>query len=1005
MITVSPEFTAAQESDSVQYASQIYLILSNYAASGLGAVATASDSDASGDYPPAGAIDGDRTEINVGATSAADNGVGKSSWKSLTAPDGSGSTWLKVAFGTTRTFNRVKLYNRAADPLTSYLLQYWNGSAWVDFAGTPDRFPYPGGGGGFGEGPFGYGPFGGTTPPGGGYTGGLDFFDLPAEISSTEIRCVVYSTTSGGVAQIVELEVYRRIDITSRVIGFNIDRRKDMKQKQPIATQLGMTLDNTDRFFSISYSPTAAEIAAGYVNSELGQLGVDIEVNEGFYTTIGPEYIRTFTGSVDSLTPKISSAQVALVARDPLKHLIDIPDDSSALKTAIDITDAIRYLLNRVNVSNYEMSLFTSGITLDIFFTYNTGVLTSIQQLTQAAGDAMFYFDETGKATFEFYLSNTYNSFTGAGRTYFLTGTLVNIDAYGNPGWFQRQWFLIDDFADGDYTVNPVWTPRNSGVTWDASANYLKGTVTNAAGNSYLTTPFNKAYGTFRFLMKCGESGTQAELVFISQDTNRSSNGYTIWLSAANVLILYKTDSDGTYTQLINTGIAPTVNTWYDIVVVRDSTGLFTLYVDGVSKGTYTENTHKTSAAIKVQSLSSNTRTFFIDEIYYSPNTDPAVITFSPTNVQGVWTSPTIDQGASVTTEGVFTAVDSAPVGTSISYYTRTSTDGLSWDAWVSITSGNVIASAVKRYLQVKAVLNCPQDDGLHNTDTTTPSVSQFIVSWYFGTGQNKWRSSVSFSLNYNDSIIDLQEQVSDTLGGDTAVINHETVSTSPLILAGDDTDTVWQSTTGSPAAAVSAANPLVVSAGTYTYNLDISGMDISKMTGSGAIGTGFTGPACVVCVGGTATGTAAITYVHPSHPVLTLTITGPGTITDFRVIGKTYKNNDTPYQASASDAASITLHKRRSSTLTNNYIVNANIAQLVANKIIANQKDAPKWIPEMPCVPKLNAQPGDQVQITELQSGLSHAGYYIIGYSRTMRVSGDGATAQMTMALMNIPV
>lgn len=1007
MITVSPEFNNAQESDSVAYRKQVKLISVNYANSAFGTTATASDSDVSGNYPPAGAINGDRTEINIGAAATADNGIGLSSWKGRFNPDGSGGQWLWLNFNATRKFNRVKLYNLAADPLLSYALQYWDAgtAAWVTFAGTPDRFTPPAGSGygevGFGEGGFG----GGTGWPGAGYTGGLDVYDTAALISTDQIICVIYSTTTGGPGQIVELQAFNCVDISDRVESFGIDRRKDMKQQQPIATQFEATLDNTDRFFSISYSPTLTELAAGYMNSEIADLGIDIEVDEGYDTALGPEIIRTFTGSVDSITPQVSSANVSLMARDYTKHLIDV-SDSSALKTNIDITDAIRYILNRQNISNYEMSLYTSGITLDFFFTYNTTVLTSIQQLTQAAGDAMFFFDEDGKANFEFYLNSIYNSFTGSGQAYWLTGSMVNTDAYSNVGWIQRLWFLIDDFADGDYTANPAWTVGAlSTGAFSAAANYLEKTWTTSGTSSFLYLPFTKAYGLWRFKMWRTDSSStdHVEYSFIS-DGSIIGNGYKFRIrrtfAGGESHTLIRVDA-GSETNLWNAdSIAADAN--YVHTITRDSSGVFTIYRNGVSVGTTApDNTYTASSHLLLISSPSGaggtSGSHYWDSLWFSPSIDATTVASTETNVQGVWTSPVIDQGASVTAEGLFTKFDSLPAGTSVTYYTRTSDTGVgAWEPWEVATPGSAITSVVKRYIQVKIELSCPQDDGLHNADTTTPSVSQIIVSWYFGTGQNKWQSTVNFYFSYDQDIIDLQDQVSDNLGGDTSVKNYVEVSTAPLILSGADSDTVWQGTTGTPAAAISVANPLTAAAGTLVYNLDISGgMDIANMSG--------VDPACVAITWGTATGTTEIVFVHPTKPVLHIVVTNPGTITDLRLIGKTYRNTSTPYLATATDATSIARHKKRSDSLQNNYIINENIAQVVANKLILNQKEAPRWIPDMPIIAKLNLQPGDQIYVTEVNSGIA-ATYYAIGYNRKVQVSGGTADLSMNTALMKIP-
>ena len=177
MISASPEFLAAQSADVAMPCYQINMVLSDYACAAQGATATSSGDDASGNYPAGGtvssggivqyytgAISGNHTELNLGAAASADDGIGLQSWKSSDNPDGTGNVWLQIDFGQSRTFTRIKLYNLAADPLKSYVLQYWNGSSWVTFAGTPDLYTNPNAGygsGGYGSGPYGGGDNGG----------------------------------------------------------------------------------------------------------------------------------------------------------------------------------------------------------------------------------------------------------------------------------------------------------------------------------------------------------------------------------------------------------------------------------------------------------------------------------------------------------------------------------------------------------------------------------------------------------------------------------------------------------------------------------------------------------------------------------------------------------------------------------------------------------------------------------------------------------------------------
>jgi hypothetical protein len=200
---------------------------------------------------------------------------------------------------------------------------------------------------------------------------------------------------------------------------------------------------------------------------------------------------------------------------------------------------------------------------------------------------------------------------------------------------------------------------------------------------------------------------------------------------------------------------------------------------------------------------------------------------------------------------------------------------------------------------------------------------------------------------------------------------------------------------TGTPPGKVSAANPLVVSAGTLVYNCVVSGgMDTSGMAGG----------SCIAITWGTATGSAAITYIHPTKPILTLTITGSGTITDLRLIGKSFSQLQTPFQSIASDSASIARHRKRHLDKNNNYFRDGNICTVVAARIISNQKDPVSYVPSFEIFPpRVNMQPGDRVNVTNEITGIA-TDYYVVGYSRHSSVSGKSAEAGQSLILMKIP-
>lgn len=989
MISTSDEFKEAEDSDSARYAALINLVLGNYASPSYGTTVTSSGDDASGNYPAAGIINGDHTEINIGAASGADNGIGKASWKSDVAPDGSGNVYIDFQFTAGTRINRIKLYNYSGDPLTSYEFQINylgpGGANSVVVAGSPDRFTPTGGG--FGTGGFGLGPFGGA---GVGYTGGLDVYDFSTWYmanSTYKLRLVVYGTTSAGPAHVVAVEVFRTIDITSRVIGYNVDRTRDLKLVNPLAATASLTCDNTDQFFSLEYSPTVYQTnTLGFVNTEWKDLGIDIEINEGFYTRYGLQIIRTFTGNIDNITTRSRAAQATINARDYTKFLID-QTDSCKLKTSIDVTDALRYVLNRNNISDYEMNLTDTGIPLDYFFTSESVMLTTIQQLVQAAGDALFYFDEAGEATFKFFLSSVHNAFTLSGESYWQTGNNTNLDT----STVARRWFLIDNFADGEYDVNPKWYPDIVGSgTFAVESNYLKLTAAGPGSIVSGCCSVAKNSGTWKWRgwVDYAHEFSVGFKFYAYSFPYSISAGYSIEFSSTTGHAYF-------YRQTaVLADLGPVSNrAWHDWMVTK-SGDTFTIYVDGLSVGTITDGTYPYSYLFYV--FCRHDCELRITDIYSANVQDAATLADTPTNVKARFESATIDQGSQVMAESTITATYTEPTGTSVTFYTRTSSDDITYSAWEAVAPGSVIPSPTNRYLQVAYDLNCPQDDGLHNTDFLTPTVNNITVSWYFGNGEKKWSQAVDFHMRDDSDIIDLEEQVTDNLGGDSAVINDVLVTAAPMILSGTNTDDQWQGTTGTPADKISAANPLIVTVGdTVLYPTIDNGMDITNMTG--------TNPSAVAITWGTATGSVAITYIHPTKPVLTITATNPGTITDLRLIGKAFANLTTPYQAKASDTTSIQRRRKRNSvSISNDYIVNSSIAQLIADQLVSNSKNPIIQVPSVEIWPKLTLQPGDQINVYEQVSG-ANTNYYATGYNRSVNVSNESADVSMSIGLIKI--
>ncbi len=124
--------------------------------------------------------------------------------------------------------------------------------------------------------------------------------------------------------------------------------------------------------------------------------------------------------------------------------------------------------------------------------------------------------------------------------------------------------------------------------------------------------------------------------------------------------------------------------------VVRKPTGAMVVYMDGVAVCAATDNTYTSSAYYGFHMTGGfmcKTGTL------YTP----------PASITATWLSATLDLTAAPYSWQSLARSESPNSGT-ITYYTRASADGSSWDAYVAV-SGDTLGSAFKRYIQVRVDL------------------------------------------------------------------------------------------------------------------------------------------------------------------------------------------------------------------------------------------------------------------------------------------------------------
>ncbi len=204
---------------------------------------------------------------------------------------------------------------------------------------------------------------------------------------------------------------------------------------------------------------------------------------------------------------------------------------------------------------------------------------------------------------------------------------------------------VTDDFSDGDYTSNPVWTPDNA-TNWTVVSNQLRSNSSAASSTFYISTPSAQAMNAqWEFYVNLQFNTSSANFVDVylisSTSTMTSANGYFVRIGGTpDEISLYKS-TGGTSSILINgtDGITNTSNSILKIKVTRNASNLWTLQrdVSGMgnnyfTEGTTADNSFSTSSffGIKItQSTASFFSKHFFDDFYVGPiilDTAPPVL-------------------------------------------------------------------------------------------------------------------------------------------------------------------------------------------------------------------------------------------------------------------------------------------------------------------------------------------------------------------------------------------
>ncbi len=348
----------------------------------------------------------------------------------------------------------------------------------------------------------------------------------------------------------------------------------------------------------------------------------------------------------------------------------------------------------------------TGGQVVKVWYRYwkqNQSIESLVKDLLTTAGFTQSQWD-VGTVVFPGAIINSWLQTT---QSDFVAGTHYGTTATESPGDVLVDWSttyntqLLDDFSDGNFTSNPTWTTYGAGAsTYSVVSNALRSSVnaSTPSQDAYIHTPSTNAFGGWSFKFRFSKVMRDIGVYFICNSLDQyninsyvlilTSGGYSIYLvENEGGLILRKTGSYNFYE-----------NTDYTVRIARYNDNTIKVFINDVFVG-------KTNSA----QIDLNTSVYFLIRVYGTgSNPNAHYVEFDDIRIPGSsfsaeFISQTLDMGSTPTSFPPMVINDYKLSGTTISYYSRTSANGSTWDAYEPITSGGNINSTKRRYIQIKA--------------------------------------------------------------------------------------------------------------------------------------------------------------------------------------------------------------------------------------------------------------------------------------------------------------
>lgn len=289
-------------------------------------------------------------------------------------------------------------------------------------------------------------------------------------------------------------------------------------------------------------------------------------------------------------------------------------------------------------------------------------------------------------------------------------GTKTLVDVNRTPGDLKIDFLdsanktLLDNFNSG---LSGSWT---TGGTVGISSNKLRVTNSTPYSYAYRACSNNVGYWEFKTTWVSGmgpalNNARGFEFFFLGQGRTTDGGGNSVLANSYNIYTWHSQFSSGIGISATNGSGLPSrafgsdgygksysygfiQGTEYTIGIGRNTDGRIKVFINGTEVISVLSTSYSTAQNVM---FTSDAYSIWDHDDLYIPGTGT-----------GAWVSASLDCLSAPTAWGLLSKTQTTTGTGSITYSTRSSTDGSTWDGYQAIGGGNQINSALKRYIQVK---------------------------------------------------------------------------------------------------------------------------------------------------------------------------------------------------------------------------------------------------------------------------------------------------------------